>query len=167
MRPVGVELGDPELLRVVHLRQQDLRVGAAALELVDQVGDAADDEVVAEVHHEVVVAEEVAGDEHAVRQPEWGVLRDVRDPDAELGAVADSGLDLRRGVADDDADVGDAGVADGLEAVEQHRLVGDRHQLLRRGVGDRPQARAGATRQNECFHAARLPEDASHLLRAA
>ncbi len=67
--PGGIEFGDAELLRVVDLREQNLRVGTAALELVDQIGDATDDEVVTQVHHEVVVAEEVAGDEDAVRQP--------------------------------------------------------------------------------------------------
>ena len=41
MTRVGAELGDAELLRVVHLGEQDLRVGLAALELVDEVGDAA------------------------------------------------------------------------------------------------------------------------------
>ena len=39
--------------------------------------------VVAEVHDEVVVAEEVARDEHAVREPERLVLADVGDLDAE------------------------------------------------------------------------------------
>ena len=156
--PSGIEFGDAELLRVVDLREQDLGVGTAALELVDQIGDATDDEVVTQVHHEVVVAEEVAGDEHAVRQPQRGVLRNVGGSDPEVGPVADRCLDLGVGVADDDPDVGDAGVPNSLEAVEQHRLVGDRDQLLGRGVGDRPQAGAGAARQHECLHAARLPE---------
>ena len=51
-------------------------------------------QVVAEVHHEVVVAEEVAGDEHAVGQPERRVLGDVGDLGAEVAAVADGGADL-------------------------------------------------------------------------
>ena len=88
-----------------------------------------------------------------MRQAERRVLLDVGDADAELGPVADRGLDLGGGVADDDADVGDAGVADRLEAVEQHRLVGDRHQLLGGGVGDGPQPRACTTGQDQCLHA--------------
>ena len=76
----GVEFGDTELLRVVDARQQDLRVGAAALELVDQIGDATDDEVVAEVHDEVVVAQELAGDQHAVRQARAAHLAGCRWP---------------------------------------------------------------------------------------
>ena len=59
-------------------------------ELLDQLGDAADEEVVAEVHDEVVVAEEILGDEHAVGQAERCFLRDVGDLDAELGAVAEA-----------------------------------------------------------------------------
>ena len=66
--------------------------------------------------------------------------------------VADRLLDLRRGVADDDADVVDAGVADGLDHAKQDRLVGHRHQLLGAGVGDRVQARALAAAQNQSLH---------------
>ena len=38
---------------------------------------------------------------------------------------------LGRGVADDDADVGDARFDQVLDAVEEHRLVGHRDELLR------------------------------------
>ena len=47
-----------------------------------------------------------------------------------------------RGVADHDADVGDARVDHVFDGIEEHRLVGDRHQLLGAGVSDRAQARA-------------------------
>jgi hypothetical protein len=100
---VRPELGDAELRRVLDLGEQDLGVVGAGAELVDELGDAADDEVVAEVHDEVLVAEEVLRDEHAVREAQRGVLLDVGDADAELGAVADGRLDLGGGVADDDA----------------------------------------------------------------
>ena len=46
-------------------------------------------QVVAEVHHEVVPAEEVAGDQHAVGQPERRLLRDVGDLGAEVAAVTE------------------------------------------------------------------------------
>ena len=52
------------------------------------------EQVVAQVHHEVVVAQELAGDEHAVGQAERGVLGDVGDLDAEGAAVADGGHHL-------------------------------------------------------------------------
>ena len=63
---VGADLGDAEALRIGHLGQQDLGRGAAVgarpaavrLEAVDELGDALAEQVVAEVHHEVVVAEE-------------------------------------------------------------------------------------------------------------
>ena len=57
-----------------------------------------------------------------------------------------------RGVADDDADLGDAGRDHGLDPVEQDRLVGDRHQLLGAGVGDRPQAGAGTAGEDQSLH---------------
>ena len=78
-----VELGDAELARIVDVREQDLRGGRLAAcspssggaiarrqEAVDEGSEVVLEHVVAEVHDEVVVAEEVAGDEHAVREPE-------------------------------------------------------------------------------------------------
>jgi hypothetical protein len=83
--PSGSQLGHAEALRVGHLLEQDLRrgrlgVGAAGLlERVDERPEVLLQQVVAEVHHEVVVAEEVLGDEHAVGQPERCVLGQVGD----------------------------------------------------------------------------------------
>ena len=149
---LGVQLGDAELARVRDLGEHDLGGRPGLPEAVDQLGDAADDEVVAQVHDEVVVAQEVAGDLDGVRQPERGVLRYVGGLDAELGAVADGRHHLGRRVPDDEADIGDAGVGDGLQPVEQDRLVGHRHELLRRGIGDRPQPGTGTACQDECLH---------------
>ena len=97
--------------------------------------DALLEQVVAEVHDEGLVAEELLGDEHRVRQAQRRLLREVGDLEAEPAAVADGGLDLGVRVADDDADLGDAGGAHRLEAVEEHRLVGDRDELLGRRCG--------------------------------
>ena len=62
--------------------------------------------------------------------------------------------DLRRGGvdADDDADLLDPGAGHVLDAVEDDRLVGDRHELLGARVRDRPQARAGTTCEDESLH---------------
>ena len=122
------------------------------LERVDERAEVLLEQVVAEVHHEVVVAEEVAGDQHAVREAERSVLRDVRDLGAPLRAVAERRHHLVARVADDHADLGDAGGDHRLDAVEQDRLVGDRHELLGPGVGDRPQTRAGTAGQDQTFH---------------
>ena len=100
------------------------------MKLLDQPADAADDEVVAEVHDEVVVGEEVGRDEHGVREAERRILPDVGDGEPERRAVADRGPDLGLRVADDDTCLHDTGVAQRLEPVEEHRLVGDRHELL-------------------------------------
>ena len=45
--PVPVELGDAEVLRVGHRGEEDERVGRAALEALDEVDDAALEQVVA------------------------------------------------------------------------------------------------------------------------
>ena len=102
-----VELGHAEALGVGHLVQADLGAGAAAvLEAVDDLLQALLQHVVAEVHHEVVVAEEVAGDQHAVGQAERRVLGDVGDLDPPPRAVAHRGHDLVARVAHHDADLG-------------------------------------------------------------
>ena len=53
---------------------------------------------------------------------------------------------LRR---DDDPDLLDPGVDQRLDPVEEHGLVGHRHELLGRGVGDRAQAGAGAAGEDQ------------------
>ena len=85
--------------------------------------------------------------------PSGCVLVDVGDLDAELRAVADRGLDLVAGLADhDDPDVLDAGRGELLDAVEDDRLVGDRHELLGARVGDRAQPGAGAAGEDQALH---------------
>ena len=59
------------------------------LEALDELPHALTEQVVAEVHHELVVAEEVAGDEHAVGQAERRVLGDVGDGETPPRAVPD------------------------------------------------------------------------------
>src|SRR5439155_9037161 len=66
----AVQLGDTEVLGVRHLFENDQRVRLAGPETLDQGHDAAADEVVAEEEDEAVVAEEVAGNLHAVGDAE-------------------------------------------------------------------------------------------------
>ena len=95
---VGVELGDAEAVRVGDLRRAGSGRPAASVaagvgprsKRVDERGEVLLEQVVAEVHDEVVVAEEVAGDQHAVGQAERRVLGDVGDSTPEPRAVADA-----------------------------------------------------------------------------
>ena len=135
-----VKLGDSVLLRIRNRGQQDQGVRLARPERVHEILDPALQKVVAQVHHERRVAEERLGGEDGVRQPGGLVLDDVGELDAEALAVAGGGSDLVAGLGgNDDPDLGDAGLGHRLDAVEQHRLVGHRHELLGAGVGDRPQ----------------------------
>ena len=146
---VGVDLGHAELAGIVDVREQDLR-GRSARPSPSSSGRRAlgarsastnarrpcCEHVVAEVHDEVVVAEEVAGDQHAVREPERRVLGDVGDLDAELRAVADARPRSRRAVSPTTiADLLDAGRGHVLDAVEEDRLVGDRAPAAWRSCG--------------------------------
>ena len=121
-------------------------------ELVHQRGDAANDEVVTEIHDEVVVTQVVTGHEHCVRQAERRLLADVGDIKAEVRAVAYRLTDRGCGFPDHDPDVADADVPDRLKAVEEDRLVGHRQKLLGRRMCDRAQPGAGAARQDQCLH---------------
>ena len=63
-------------------------------------------------------------------------------------------------VADDDPDLLDAGGGQRFDAVEQHRLVGDRDELLGAGVGQRAQLGALAAAENESLHRPCWPPNA-------
>src|SRR6266853_1241756 len=147
-----VELGDAELLRIVDLRQQNLRGRAIGPELIDERLESFVEKVDAEIHHERRLAEERLADLHRMGQPPGRVLRDVRDADAPLRSVADGAANLLVRVPDDNPDIVYAGGGHGFDAIEQHRLVGDGHELLRARVGQRPQPRAFAPAQDQAFH---------------
>jgi hypothetical protein len=88
--------------------------------------------------------------------PSGRVLLDVRDADPELRAVADGGLDLRVRVTDDDPHLGDAGVTDGLQAVEQHRLLATGTSCLALVWGDRTQTGPAPPDSTRAFMPGRL-----------
>src|SRR4051794_37846825 len=123
---------------------------------MDERGEILLEQVVAEVHHEVVVAEELIGDEDAVGEPEGRVLRDECERRAEALTLAQRGDDLCLGITDDHADLGDAGRDHRFDPVEQDRLVGHRNELLRTGVRDRAQPGAGTPGENESLHVSRI-----------
>ena len=161
--PSSDSSADAELLRVGHLGEEDLGVGRAVAEFVHQALDAAGDQVVAEVHDERIVLQEVLGDLHRVGETEGRLLLDVGAAGAELRTVADRLADLVLGIADDDADFGDAGGDDGLDAEEEDRLVGHRYELLGGRVGEGAQARALAAGKDQAFHGWGLQSDGRNL----
>ena len=110
------------------------------------------EEVVPQVHHEVVVAQELPGYQDGVGQAQGRLLLEVGDLQAPFRPVPDRPLDLRRGVPDDDAHLLDPGAGDRLQTVEEHRFVGHRHQLLGAGVSDGPQPRPRASRKDQGLH---------------
>src|SRR4051794_29325107 len=108
--------------------------------------------VVPEVHHEVVVTEELACQEHTMGEPERIGLVDVGHLDAEPRTVAERGFDLGRRITNDDTNVLYPGVRDLFDDVEQDRLVGDGHELLRTRMRQRTEARTGAAREDQTLH---------------
>ena len=112
--PGRVQFGDAELARVGHLGQHDLSVGPGRAEPIDERVDTANDEIVAKIHHEVIVAEVVAGHEHRVRQAERSLLADIGDIKAEGRPVAHRIPDRGRCFPDHDSDITDPRVPDRL-----------------------------------------------------
>ena len=163
---VYVELGDAEVAGVLHVGEQDLGGGRLAWfaelggpaarfeETVDPRAQIVLEHVVAEVHDELVFAEELARDQDAVRQPARRVLVDVGDLDPEPRPVAHGRPDLGTGLADldDDADFLDARRRELLDPVEDDRLVRDRYELLRARVRNGTKSRAGATGEDQALH---------------
>ena len=83
-------------------------------------------------------------------EPQRLVLNDVLDAHAEARPVADRLPDLLAGLrGDDDADIPHPRRRHRFDPVEQHRLVGDGHELLGARMGDRAQTRALAPRENQ------------------
>ena len=145
----GRELGDAVVLGIGNGREQDEGVGRALAEGGDELRDPALQEVVPEIHHERARAEERLGGKHRVGEPERLVLDDVAHAHAEARAVADGAFDLGAGVGrDHDADLLDRGGGHRLDAVEEHGLVRDGHELLGARVRDRAKARALAPGQD-------------------
>ena len=144
-------------MRIGHPLQQDLRrrrlIGSPRrLERPHEGTEVLLEQVVAEVHDEVVVAQEVRRDQHAVGKAERFILRDEGDLRPPRGTVTEGGHHLGSRLAHDDADLGDASGHHRLDAVEENRLVGNRNQLLRARVGDGAQAGARTACQDQSLH---------------
>jgi hypothetical protein len=148
-----VEGGDAELFGIVHLPEEQTCGVLARLEALDDVRQRLVEDVVTEVDDEVVVADEIAGTADRVGQPQRSTLEDVRDVDAERGAVTEKRLDrVAASVPQDDRDLRDPRLAHVFDGVLENGFVGDRDELFRSSVGDRPQARPAPAAEYDSFH---------------
>src|SRR5207237_4378194 len=86
-------------------------------------------------------------------------LLDVGELGSEPGAVAQRLPDLVFRLADDDPDAPDPGGHDGLDPVEEHRLVRDRDELLRPRVRERTQTGALAAGEDQALHVEKMIAD--------
>ncbi len=125
------ELGNPVFAGIRDALEQDHGIGVTGAKLVHESANPVAQQVVTEVHHERHRAPRKSSAVSTASPAQRRFLPDERYPQTESRAVSDGCLDLGMCVTDDDPDVLDPRVSEGLEPVEQHGLVGDRNQLLR------------------------------------
>ncbi len=157
----GLQLRHAELGRVLHRREQDTAL-IAAVRRREGPHDGIErlaDQVVAQEHDESLVREELARGEHGVREAERRLLLNELDPHlpSPPGAVADRRTNLLMGIAHHDAQVTNPGRHERLDRIEQHRLVGEREQLLGAGEGEGTQACPLPPTENQPLHPRPLP----------
>ncbi|MEZ4558202.1 MAG: hypothetical protein R2854_17495 [Caldilineaceae bacterium] len=134
--PRLVQFGHAVAFGMVHLREHHLVVPAAAVELADQVVDAALDHVVAQEHDEAVVAQKVPADfDGAWARPKGASWGNVGDVDAPAPPVAHGVPDLAPVSPTTMPILIGCRLPDRLNDAEEHGLVGHRHQLLRVSKG--------------------------------
>src|SRR3990172_639559 len=139
----ALELGDTELAGVGDLLKHDAGVVAGSGEGVDVGDDAVREEVVAEEGHKRGGFHGFPGDADGLGDAAGLELVEVGDLGTEAGAVAGFAADLVAGFGrHDDGDIGDAGLDEVLDDVEEDGLVGDGDHLLGARVGERTQAGA-------------------------
>ena len=109
-------------------------------------------EIVPEIHHEIIITEKVRGDENTVSKSEWLILRNESESRPELRTIAQSSHDFDPGVTNDHADISDARCDHGLNTVKQDWLISYWHQLFGAGMSDRSETGSSTPSQNQCFH---------------
>ena len=122
-----------------------------AAQLGAQTGTVED--VVTEDQRHRLIADEVRPEDERLGQPVRLLLHGVLDGHPELGTVAEQASELVVVLGGrDDEDLADAGEHQGGQRVVDHRLVVDRHELLRHTEGDRTQPRPGAAGEDDAAH---------------
>lgn len=153
--------GHAETRGVGHACQQDAGVHATRTVGLEQVRDAAVQQVVTQVHHEWVITQVFARDLDGVRESAGSVLQNESEVNVWAKMpVLEVTLDFLAGFrADDHADIGDARPHEILDGVIEVGLVGNWDELLGARVRQWAEPRTLATRENQAFHAVTLPED--------
>jgi hypothetical protein len=109
-------------------------------------------DVIAQEHDKRLLAQEIPAHLDRVSQTQRLILVDIRHINAPTAAPTHGCLDVHGGVTDDDADVADAGVTNGLDDAKENRFIGDGDQLFRAGERERLQASPTATAEDQTFH---------------
>ena len=151
-----VELDDTVALRVADVVGKDrraVRLRGRALHHDSEVG--AIEDIVAQDERTALTREELLANQERLRKAFRLRLHRVRDRDAPLRAVAEQALEVRivRRRRDHE-DVPDTREHQRRQRIIDHRLVIDRHELLRHRDRQRiqPRARAASQYNSPCYH---------------
>ena len=154
-RPVGVQLGDAEALRIGDAVEQRARRPTARPRTRAATSASAGPRrmLSPRTTAERVVADEVAGEADRVGDAERAALVAVRQVEPEMRAVGEQLDDVADALAaDDDHHLADAHPGQRLDRVVDHRPVVDRQQVL---VGDdrqREQPGGGPAGEDDALH---------------
>ena len=159
---IFVKLGHTVALRVADPVAEDGGLAfffGGAHRLQQEIGEAhAVENVVAKDQAGAVVSDELLPDEEGLREAVGAGLLGVGEADAVVGAVAQQapeGRQVLRGA--DDKNIPDSRQHQRADGVVHHRLVIDGEELLAHPLGDRVQAGAGASGEDNSFHGWRCP----------
>ena len=155
-----VKLDDAVALRVADVVGEDrraVRLRGRALHHHGEVG--AVEDVVAQDERTALAREELLANQERLREPLRLGLHGVRDGDAPLRAIAEQTLEVRivRRRRDHE-DVPDTREHQRRQRIIDHRLVIDRHELLRHRNRQwvEPRARAASQYNSLCYHSLAL-----------
>ena len=125
------------------------------LEFADVRAQIGVNQVVAQVHDEIIVADIGFGDFHGVGEACGGILQDKTQLGIRLFSRPLAQRDfnaLARLGADDDVEISHAALVEAVHGVMQDGFVGHGNQLLGHRVGEGTQAGALATGKNQRFY---------------
>src|SRR5574341_219894 len=145
---VAIQYGDAQIFGMRNLAENNLTIHLAMAEMVDLRNDAIANKIVAQEKHKAFITDKIARRHDAVCEPQRRLLWNVSNFRVEVRTIAHCGANLVTCIANDNADVSDAGLDEVFDRVEEDGLVREGNELFRAGVGEGAHSRSFASAQD-------------------